>query len=425
MSISPSGWEATAVPAPATTALNADVRTKVAIIGAGYTGLAAALALAAQGGEPVVLEAGSVGFGASGRNGGQVIPGLKYDPDTLATMVPPDRAAALVAFAGSTATRTFELVRKYQLRCEAADDGWIQPAHSARQLRTVTERARQWQRHCGIEPTFLDGAAVKRLVGTDVYRGGWIDPRGGQLQPLSYARELARVAMAAGARIHTGSRVSAMVRDGERWRLAVNGHTVSADKVIVATNAYADGLVPGLAPSIIVANSIQTSTEPLPASLRREVLPAGLPVSDARRLLVYFRFDPAGRFVIGARGSFGAHQPESYFARLRRRAIEMFPALSDVRWDATWGGPFALTLDHLPHIHVPAPGLFASLGCNGRGVALASQLGGLLADLCNGAPAESLPLPVTAVSPIPLHFLRRPALEGAALWFRVLDAAGA
>ena len=423
--IQQTGWESTAVPPPDTAPLAGGKTTEVAIVGAGFMGLTAALALSARGIATTVLEAEGVGFGASGRNGGQVIPGLKYDPDTLCRMVQPDKAQAIVAFAASTATRTFDLIRKYQLRCDAEDKGWIQPARAAGQLRTVTKRADQWRRHAGIEPQMLDAAAVKKLVGTDTYLGGWIDPRGGQLQPLSYARELARVAIAGGVAVHTGSRVTALTREAGRWHLAVNGHQVSADKVIVATNAYADRLVPGLDTSIIVANSIQTATEPLSPALRREVLPAGLPVSDARRLLVYFRLDPAGRFTIGARGSFGVHQPESYFARLRRTAEEMFPVLGGLRWETAWGGRFALTLDHLPHIHAPGLGLFVGLDCNGRGIALASQMGPLLADLCSGTPAESLPLPVTALSPIPLHFLRRPALEGAALWFRMLDAAGA
>lgn len=418
------GWETTAVPAPTTAPLAADSTTEVAIIGAGFMGLTAALALSARGIATTVLEAECVGFGASGRNGGQVIPGLKYDPDTFGRMVPPGRAEALVGFAASTATRTFDLIRRHQLRCDASDQGWIQPARSARQLRTVMGRAEQWRRHVGIEPQVLDAAGVKKLVGTDIYLGGWIDPRGGQLQPLSYARELARVAIAGGVAVHTGSPVTALTRQGGRWQVGANGHRVSADKVIVATNAYADRLVPGLDTSFIAANSIQTATEPLSASARREVLPAGLPVSDARRLLVYFRLDPAGRFTIGARGSFGARQPEAYFARLRRTAVEMFPVLGGLRWETAWGGRFALTLDHLPHIHAPEPGLFVGLGCNGRGIALASQMGPLLADLCTGTPAESLPLPVTALLPIPLHFLRRPVLEGAAVWFKALDTLG-
>jgi glycine/D-amino acid oxidase-like deaminating enzyme len=128
--------------------------------------------------------------------------------------------------------------------------------------------------------------------------------------------------------------------------------------------------------------------------------------------------------MIGARGSFGARQPERYFAGLRAAAVKMFPALRDVRWEMSWGGPFALTTDHLPHIHNPAPGLYAALGCNGRGVALASQIGPLLADLCLGRPADDLPIPVTRISAIPFHFLRRPALEAVALWYRALDYTG-
>ena len=400
-------WEITAVPAPATSPLARSVRSQVAVIGAGYTGLTAALALAEHGIESIVVEAEDPGSGASGRNGGQVIPGLKHDPDKLLELLGEHDAQRLIDFAGGLATRTFELIHRYQLHCDASDAGWIQPALTKTQLATVTKRAKQWRRHAGLRSRLLDTAEAKKMTGAPDYVGGWIDPRGGQLQPLSYARELARCALDAGVKVYARSRATALSNEHGQWRLNINGHEIRAEQVIVATNAYSENLVPGLARSIFTAHSIQTATEPLPASIRREILPAGLPVSDARHLLNYMRFDPAGRFLIGARGSFGNHQPERYFSKLRATAVEMFPALAGVPWECAWGGRIALTVDHLPHIHSPAPGLYISLGYNGRGVALASQVGPLLANLCAGMSPEDLPLPITPVRRIPLY--RQPA----------------
>ena len=418
-------WELTAVPAPPTQAVARDVRSQVVVIGAGYTGLTAALALAEQGIAATVVEAEKPGFGGSGRNGGQVIPGLKHDPDKLLKLLGERDGAKLIDFAGSLASRTFEFIRRHRLDCDASDAGWIQPAVTRAQLATVTKRAEQWHRHAGLQSPVLDAAEIERMTGSRLYVGGWVDPRGGQLQPLSYVRELARCALAAGVDVHTASRATALSYDRGHWRLTVNGHEIRAEQVIVATNAYSERLVPGLAESIFIAHSIQTATEPLPVSVQQEVLPGGLPVSDARRLLNYMRFDSAGRFLIGARGSFGDRQPERYFSRLRAAAAKMFPALANVRWQRSWGGRIALTVDHLPHIHAPAPGLYIGLGYNGRGVALGSQMGALLADLCAGKPPEDLPLPVTAARAIPFHVLRRPALETAAAWYRVLDGIGA
>jgi glycine/D-amino acid oxidase-like deaminating enzyme len=138
----------------------------------------------------------------------------------------------------------------------------------------------------------------------------------------------------------------------------------------VCTNGYTDRLLPRLRRSYVAASSIICATAPLPATLRQQIMPSGMPISDARRLLDYMSFDPAGRFMIGARGAFGLHEPESYFARLRRTAECIFPALRGVTWEDCWGGRFALTADHLPHLHNPAPGLYAVIGCNGRGGAV-------------------------------------------------------
>jgi glycine/D-amino acid oxidase-like deaminating enzyme len=159
--------------------------------------------------------------------------------------------------------------------------------------------------------------------------------------------------------------------------------------------------------------------------LKRSIMPSRLPISDARRLLIYARFDAQGRFLIGARGSFGLHEPESYFRRLRGTAAKIFPQLRDARWEDSWGGNFALTLDHLPHIHNPTAGLYAAAGCNGRGVAMLSQIGRLIADLAAGNTAQTeSPIPVTPIASIPFHPLRRPGLELATLWYRTSDKLG-
>ena len=227
--------------------------------------------------------------------------------------------------------------------------------------------------------------------------------------------------MGAGAAIHTGSPADAIESAAGRWNVRSGRWTVTCAQVLVATNGYSGALIPDLSRSILPAHSIQIATEPLPPDLRAEILPAGLPVSDSRRLLRYFRLDGAGRFLIGARGSFGAAERGAHFAALRQAAERIFPPLREVRWTHRWSGKVALTLDHLPHVHNPAQGLYAALGYNGRGVAMASRAGVLLARLCLGMPHGGSPLPVRPVVPVPLHALRRPAMEVSAAWYRLLD----
>jgi hypothetical protein len=181
-------------------------------------------------------------------------------------------------------------------------------------------------------------------------------------------------------------------------------------------------LVPGLERASVPASSIMCATAPLPESQQQEIMPGRLPISDARRLLTYMRYDSAGRFMIGARGSFGLHEPESYFRWLRATARRIYPQLADAAWEDAWGGRFALTVDHLPHIHQPDHGLFTAIGCNGRGIAMMSQIGGLLADLASGElSSDESPVPVTPLRTIPLHAFRRPALEAVGMWFGLQD----
>jgi glycine/D-amino acid oxidase-like deaminating enzyme len=248
-----------------------------------------------------------------------------------------------------------------------------------------------------------------------------LDRRGGALQPLSYARGLAQAALTAGAAIHGGSPALAILRQGTAWRVTAPAGAVTAETVLICTNGYTGNLWPGLKQSLVPVNSFQVATRPLSDNIRRSVLPEGLPVSDTRRLLRYFRLDPSGRLLMGGRGSTDDASGSTGFKRLRRLVASMFPQIGMAEWDFAWSGKVALTADHLPHIHEPAPGIKIGLGYNGRGVAMASRMGKLLADRTLGAPADEFGFPVTSIRPLPLWSLRRPVLSTLIGWYRLRD----
>ncbi len=403
----PSLWAATAQPAPDTPPLDASRQADVAIVGAGFSGLAAALRLAESGASVVVLESGEPGWGASGRNGGQVIPGLKWDPDELVAMFGHDPGEHLVRIAGGSAETLFGLVERYGIDCEARRCGWIQPTFADADNRLAERRVEQWQRR-GAAVEIVDRETACRLVGSPIYRGGWIDRRAGSVQPLSYARGLARAAQRAGVEVCGNSRVTSLARDGARWKVGVaHGPVVSAGQVLLATNGYTDGLWPRLRQSVIAANSFQVATEPLPDELLRTVLPGGQVASDTRKLLLYYRANHDGRLVMGGRGTFREPTDASDFGHLEAVIGLVFPQLKGTRCAFRWSGRVALTRDHLPHVHRPAPGLTLLLGYNGRGVGLASTLGTLVGANLAAPDDHPLPLPLTRISPIPLHSLHR------------------
>jgi glycine/D-amino acid oxidase-like deaminating enzyme len=415
-------WPATAIAAPRAEALRGDRRADVAVIGGGYAGLSAALHLAESGADVVLLEAGEIGQGASGRNNGQVIPGFKYDPDELAAKLG-EAGERMAAWGGKLGDLVFALIEKHGIDCAPRRAGWLQLAHSLGMARVVERRAAQW-RGRGVDADFLDRSATAKILGTDCYHGAWIDRRAGSVQPLSYARGLAAAAMRAGARLFVHSPAQELEKAGRGWRVATDRGSVTADAVLVATNAYTGDLWPGLKRSFIPAHSIQSATAPLDASLRRSILPRGEVASDTQRIIFYYRLDPSGRFIIGGRGSFGETNPPLLFRYIERAASRFFPFLRQPRWEYRWGGKIAMTTDSMPRLHALAPGVFAALGCNGRGVALATGMGKLLADLARGAAAADISLPMTELRQIPLFEFRRPALAAIAHYYRLRDMMG-
>ena len=414
-------WAATAPPGPETPALRGDSRTEVAIVGAGFTGLSAALHLSAAGRAVAVIDSGEAGWGASGRNGGQVIAGLKHDPAEILARFGERQGARFVAFAGGAADFVFDLIDRHRIACQAERKGWLQAAHSPTLLPVLERRAKAWQA-LGAPVRFLDGAAATRELGARGYAGALLDLRGGVLQPLAYARGLARAALAAGAAIHAGTPALKLEARGNGWVLTTPQGNLSAQRVVLATNGYTGSLWPGLQQSVVPVMSYQGATAPLGDNLRRSILPEGRAASDTRRLLAYFRLDPEGRLVLGGRGKFRDSSDPADYAAVRQRLSQLFPQLGEVAWQYFWGGRVALTADHYPHLHRLAPNLYAAFGYNGRGVAMASRLGALVAEWMLGRADDELPVPVQPLRPIPLHALRRPVLSLLVGWKGMRDA---
>lgn len=418
--IADSLWTATANPAPDCPPLHGAAEAEVAIIGAGYTGLSAALHLAERGVSVVVLEAEAPGWGASGRNGGQVNPGLKGDPDDLEARFGADMGRRMTDFAGGAGQFTFDLIARLGIDCAARQPGWVQAFHNEAGAALIRARVEQWNRR-GVPLRLLTRDETAATLGTGDYLGAMLDPRGGNLHPLNYALGLGHAAQAAGARIHGHSRVTALEADGAGHILRTGAGTVRARKVLIGTNGYADAASAPMDRAVVPVRSVQVATGILPAALAGSILPQGHSPSDSRRLLLYYRKDPQGRFVMGGRGTYRAASTRRHMQALRAASVRLFPQLAGVEWRHAWGGFVAMTADHYPHLSLIRPGVLAAMGYNGRGVAMASAMGRLLADWATGTPAEALPFPVLPPRPIPFHALRRPAVAMVVAWSRLRD----
>jgi glycine/D-amino acid oxidase-like deaminating enzyme len=401
--------------------LSESVNCDVCVIGGGYAGLSTALHLAERGVSTIVLEAKEPGYGGSGRNGGQVIPGLKYDPDELEAKFGAERGARLVRFAGSTTDAVFHLIIKHRMDVPHVRSGWIQGAHAPASVDEVRRRAEQWARR-GAPVEFLDKAETERHLGTSQYFASWIDRRAGAIQPLAFARGLAKAAMAAGVRIYGHTPATGLFRDRGKWIVETAARArVAADRVVICTNAYTGELWGGVRETVIAPNSYQIATEPLSDNIRKSILPFGHVSSDARKLLLYFRLDHQGRLLLGGRGPFREPKGPDDWAHLDQMLLRLFPQAKGVKIDYRWCGRVAVTRDFLPHLHEPAPGLLIDIGCMGRGVALQTALGRTFAAYVATGNEDALPLPRSPIKPIPFHGLHQLYFAAAVAWYRHLD----
>lgn len=413
-------WAATAPPDRDWPPLAGEIRADVAVVGGGFTGCAAALALARGGANVAVLEAKLVGWGASGRTGGQVIPGLKYDPDELDAMLGPELGPRVVAAVGSVGDEVWRLIAEHGIACDAVRKGWLQPAFSPRTLALVTRRAEQWRQR-GADVRVLDRARMAELLGSDPYLGGWEDRRAGHLQPLSFVRGLAAAARRAGAQIFVNTPAIALAREAGAWRLETPSGVVRADTVLIGTNGYTDALWPGLERTVVPMMSFQAATPPLSHEQGASILREGHCASDTRRLLWYFRRDAQGRLVMGGRAPFREDLGPADAVHLRAAVDRLYPQLAQVPFEHHWAGRVAMTQDYLPHLHELAPRLWAGLGFCGRGVGMGVLMGRLLAELAQGARPADIPFPVTAMRPIPGYPFTRIVARALVRYYRVRD----
>ena len=414
-------WEATASPALEGHCLDGSAAADVCVVGGGYTGLSAAPHLAQAGASVVLLEARTPGWGASGRNGGQIIPYWKVEYWKMQRQYGTPMADRTVEWARGFVSLVFDLINTHGIDCGASISGWIQPAHSYELLRIQEKRAREFQAQ-GADAYVIDAAAARDVLGTGWYKGAFIDRRGARLHPLSYARGLARAATSAGARICSMTPALGMEHVGEQWLVGTPTGTVAARVVVLCTNAYSEAhgtkpLIKKSAHSVVPLNSYMIATQPLPADVRRSILPNGETAADFKKLMNHFRLERDGRLLFGGRGGLWSSHDARAYAPLLHALVEIFPQLKDVPIEYCWSGKVAVTVDGSPHFHRPADDVWVATGCNGRGVGMCTAAGQLLAKLICGMSVRESPMPITQHKALPFPRFRLLGAQ-AAVWYK-------
>ena len=419
---SPVLWEAQLPPRRLGTDGMPSRHVDAAIIGAGYTGLCAARALRQAGASVVVLERERIGWGASSRNGGFVLPGYKAGIETIirrhglpvARRLHDDSIAA-IAFVE-------QLVAEAGISCDFHRPGYLTLAARPGHLKGLESTDRLLRREFACQTHLLSRLDLKAEIATERYHGALLEPEAAAVQPAAYVRGLADVVVRAGVTLVEGVHVAGVRRAGPAFEVETSLGPLTAGDVLVATNGYTGTLVPWLARRVVPVGSFLIATAPLPEETRRRLIPRERLFADTKNLLYYFRLSPDGRMVFGGRAAFVPTAVDESRELLRLGMAEVFPELAAVPVEYAWGGTIGFTRDQLPHAG-RHDGIAYALGYGGHGVALASWLG----DQTGNAMAGRGPWPAISKLPfpsIPLYRGRPWFLPVAGAYYALKDRLG-
>lgn len=415
-------WWATAPELPAYHDKPLPTRVDVVVVGSGYTGLSAARTLAQRGASVAVLEKETIGWGASSRNGGQVLTGLAVGPETLIARVGLEQARAMHAASLHGLDFVEQLIADERIDCDFQRVGHLEaackPAHFKHFQRTQELLAREFNH----EVRVLDRAGQRAELGTDYYHGLLIDERSAAVQPAKYVRGLALAAERAGAQLIEKTPALALERTGGQWRVFTPRGPIGAREVVIATNGYTDAVAPQLRRRVIPVGSYIIATERLRDDVAARLIPQRRVVYDSRNFLAYFRLSSDNRLLFGGRAEYRVSSPQSTrrsVGILRRGLREIFPELAEVGIEYSWSGNVCFTLDRLPRMG-RLDGVHYALAYAGHGVALATYLGAQLAESIAGT-GGATPLADLPFATIPLYNGRPWFMPLGALWYKLLD----
>lgn len=419
-------WAATAAPMAGFGRLDRDTSADVAVIGAGYTGLSAALRLAAAGERPVVIDANAVGWGASGRNGGVVSAKFRVSYRDMATAHGRDVARSMHRLADEAVDLVEELLEAHGIEAGYSRVGQLKCAHNPHTLAAAAADMEWMQREMGDgSASVLSRDAIRAETGSEDFVGGILSTKGGGIQPLDYVRGLARAAAGSGIAIHGETPALRLGHDRSGILVETPGGVIRARQAIIATNAYSD-LTPATArlrSRLIPFRSAMVATERLTGNLLASIVPGRRICAETRRMMRWFRVTD-DRLIFGGRGAFGKTDSEVAFTALRAAMVRVFPSLAATPIAYRWSGLVGMTLDALPHVGRLDDRVSFAVGYNGAGVAMSTLLGRYAADFARGGTPDVALLGAHHFRPVPFYALREPAVRVVAGWYQFLDTIG-
>jgi gamma-glutamylputrescine oxidase len=417
-----SWYKATAAASPEYPKLVGDRQADVCIVGAGYSGLSAALELAQAGYKVTVLEAETVGFGASGRNGGQICTGFSPGQAKVVAQVGEADAKKCFDLAEEAKTLIEERIRTHNIDCDLTW-GYLHVATKPRKVRDLHEMQEEWARYGYHDHQLFSKAELQEKIGTTIYHGGLREGRAGHFHPLNYCIGLSRAAAQAGAEIFERSRVMRLQTEDEPQAWTDTG-SVKSKFMIIACDAYIERLVDKLYYATMPITSFVVASEKLGSNRARSLIRDNEAVADTNWVLDYFRRSSDDRLLFGGRAAYSKLEPSNLAANMKGRMLRVFPQLEDVVIEYSWGGYIGITYNRLPDMGRLGKSTYYAHGYSGQGVALANLYGKLMAEVIRGQSERFDLLARFKHLAFPGGDLRLPMLVAAMAWYRLKDALG-
>lgn len=405
MNLSHGLWEKTAPALKEFDPLEGEKVTDVAIIGGGYTGLSAALHLAEQGTDVMVLEGRYIGYGGAGRNVGLVNAGLWLMPEDVISKLGKEMGEELIRVLGASPDLVFHLIEKYNIQCEATRTGTLHCADSSGGYHELQQREAQWQER-GAPVKLLERDSAAEYVGSKVFKGALLDKRAGTVQPLAYARGLAKAAYDAGAKIFTQSPITSIEQNSNGWTLQTPNGIVKTRAVILAVQGYGEHAFKDTIQQLIPFNYFQFATKPLPKNILDNILPGKQGAWDTNLILSSYRLDETGRLIVGSVGQVENRAYSLHKNWAIRSINKVFPQVGKISLDYAWNGRIAMTTDHIPRFHILGPDFVSVRSYNGRGIGPGSVMGKLMAKYIKTKDETIIPLPVSKPANVFMRGLR-------------------
>lgn len=416
----PSYYAATAIGMEGHPRLDGDRSADICIIGGGYTGLSAALHLAERGRDVVLVEANRLGWGASGRNGGQLHSAQRREQSTLEAWFGKQRAHQLFDLGEEAKSLVKSLIAKHDIACDW-QDGLIHAMHKPSYLKDMRQEIDLLRHDYNVNDiTELNRDEITTALGTSSYYGGWREQSAGHLHPLNYALGLARAAKRAGAKLYEQTR-ALKVEHGTTSRVVTETGTISAKIVILAGNGYLHGIDDHTEARVMPLHNFILATEPL-GDRARTLIPNREAAADSRFVVYYWRLSADNRLIFGGGETYGRTFPQDIKAFVRPHMLKLYPRLHDVKIDYAWGGTLAVTMKRLPFMRRLKAGLYTACGYSGQGVGTATFAGKLLAEAISGEQERFDVFSKLPAPPFPGgKLLRYPTMVLAMTWYAVRD----